>query len=58
MDLMTVAARAKAAAYALMTMGTEQKNRILGAMADALCAGMPEILSANEEDLAAAREMA
>ena len=56
MDLMTVAARAKAAAYALMTMGTEQKNRILGAMADALCAGMPEILSANEEDLAAARE--
>lgn len=56
MDLMTVAARAKAAAYALMTMGTEQKNRILWAMADALCAGMPEILSANEEDLAAARE--
>lgn len=39
MDLMTVAARAKAAAYALMTMGTEQKNRILWAMADALCAG-------------------
>ncbi len=56
MDLMTVAARAKAAAYALMTMGTEQKNSILWAMADALCAGMPEILSANEEDLAAARE--
>ena len=56
MDVQTLGARAKAASFALMTMGTEQKNRILCAMADALEAKAQDILTANEEDLCAAEQ--
>ena len=56
MDLKTMAMRARAASYALMTMGEKQKNDVLLAMADALIKNTPAILAANEEDLAAARE--
>ena len=56
MDLKTMAMRARAASYALMTMGEKQKNDVLLAMADALIKNIPAILAANEEDLAAARE--
>ncbi|MGI6150956.1 MAG: glutamate-5-semialdehyde dehydrogenase [Christensenellales bacterium] len=56
MDVQTLGARAKAASYALMTMGTEQKNRILFAMADALEARANVILSANQEDVSAAEQ--
>ena len=45
---------ARAAAPVLATLPTEQKNRALLAMADALLAAEEEILSANREDLAAA----
>jgi len=56
MDVQTLGARAKAASYALMTMGTEQKNRILLAMADAMEARAEAILSASDEDVAAAEQ--
>lgn len=56
MDVQTLGARAKAASFALMTMGTEQKNRILFAMADALEARAEAILSANGEDVSAAEQ--
>lgn len=56
MDVQTLGARAKAASFALMTMGTQQKNRILHAMADALEARADVILSANQEDVAAAEQ--
>jgi len=56
MDLITLAIRARGAAYGLMTLGTAQKNRILAAMADALEGRMEEILAANKEDLTAAEK--
>ena len=56
MDVQTLGARAKAASFALMTMGTEQKNRILFSMADALEARAEAILSANGEDVSAAEQ--
>ncbi len=56
MDVRTLGVRAKAASFALMTMGTEQKNKILFAMADALESRTEAILSANEEDVVAAEK--
>ncbi len=46
---------AQGAKRALALAGTEQKNRALAAMADALTAAAPEILAANAGDLAAAK---
>jgi glutamate-5-semialdehyde dehydrogenase len=46
---------AQAAKRALALADTDTKNRALHAMADALLAAVPEILAANEKDLAAAR---
>ena len=43
--------RAKAAARVLALAPSEQKNRALGAMADAIRAGRAEILAANAEDM-------
>jgi glutamate-5-semialdehyde dehydrogenase len=43
--------RARAAARTLARLGTEQKNRALGAMADQLCARSEKILEANKADL-------
>lgn len=48
--------RALAASRALARLTPGEKNRILGAMADALLAREEEILAANAKDLAAARE--
>ncbi len=45
---------AKAASAEAATYSTEQKNRALSAMADALIIHMPEIIEANREDMAAA----
>lgn len=50
------ARRARAAANTLATTPRTVKDRALHAMADALTARTPEILSANEADLAAGRE--
>ncbi|MEM7289584.1 MAG: aldehyde dehydrogenase family protein, partial [Pseudomonadota bacterium] len=47
-------ARAKAATAKLATAGTDQKNLALNAMAVALLAQLPDILSANEKDMEAA----
>ena len=46
--------RARAASAELLLLGSEEKNQILLAMADALEASTEEILAANREDLAAA----
>ena len=48
--------RAKAASRTLSCASTAQKNAALAAIADALCAHIPEILAANEEDLKAAAQ--
>lgn len=47
--------RAKAAAPQLRVASEEQKNRYLHAMADSLLEHVPQILAANEEDVAAAK---
>jgi len=47
----TIGVKAKAAASALATASTEQKNDALNAMADLVLANSAEILSANAEDL-------
>jgi len=47
--------RAKAAAPLLAVLSSEQKDRALYAMADALCDATGDILAANELDMAAAR---
>lgn len=49
-------AAAKAAAHVLSTAGTAKKNAALAAIADTLTARRDEWLSANAEDVAAARE--
>ena len=49
--------QARAASHALTKLSTETKNAILLAMADAIEAREPEILAANEKDLAAADEL-
>ena len=46
---------AKEASYALGTLSSAEKNSLLLSLADALDAGAPEILQANEQDLEAAR---
>ena len=46
---------AKEASYALGTLNSAEKNSLLLSLADALDAGAPEILQANEQDLEAAR---
>ena len=55
-DLMKIAERARTAARKLALEPTEMKNRALLAAADALEQSAPEILAANEKDLAAGRE--
>ncbi len=49
--------RAKAASRALTTLSTEQKNRCLRAMADAIDAEKAAIQAENQKDLVAGREM-
>lgn len=46
---------AKEASYALGTLSSAEKNSLLLSLADALDAGAPEILQANEQDLEVAR---
>ena len=55
MTTLEIMQRAKAAAPRLGTLGTEEKNAALLAMADAIEARCPEILRANEADCEAAR---
>ena len=49
-------AQAKRASRVLMTCGTADKNRALGAIAEALIRKKNDILSANEKDMTAARK--
>lgn len=53
--LLDMGKRAKQASYTLSYASTEQKNRALSAIADALQARMEEILQANAKDLQAAQ---
>ena len=53
-EILDMGARARKAALALGTLSTEQKNRILEAMADALVADEGPIVAANAKDLEAA----
>lgn len=53
-QVLAACTRARAVAHVLAAAPTEQKNRVLLAIADALDARMPEILSANARDVAAA----
>ncbi|MCB1236833.1 MAG: aldehyde dehydrogenase family protein, partial [Verrucomicrobiae bacterium] len=55
-QILDMGARARAAAHALAKLGTEEKNRILLAMADALEARETGLLEANARDIAAAEE--
>jgi glutamate-5-semialdehyde dehydrogenase len=54
-EIRAVAERAKSAARALASLGTEEKKGLLMAMADGLTAQEKKIRKANEEDVAAAR---
>ncbi|MEN6429573.1 MAG: glutamate-5-semialdehyde dehydrogenase [Coriobacteriales bacterium] len=54
-EVTQLAERAREAADALAATSTDQRNRALLAMAHALVAKQDEILSANEQDMAAAR---
>lgn len=54
--VLELAQAAKAAAPALGLMQTEEKNRMILAIADALCDRAAEILAANEEDLSRAQD--
>ena len=54
-DLKRTGERAKAAAGALASMRAPEKNRALNAMADEILRGTEEILSANAQDVEAAR---
>ena len=47
---------AKEAALALMTIGTDAKNRALLAVAEALCDNADQIIEANQRDMAKAKE--
>ena len=53
-QVLAACTRARAVAHVLAAAPTEQKNRVLLAIADALDARMPEILAANARDVAAA----
>jgi glutamate-5-semialdehyde dehydrogenase len=55
-QILEMGRKAQTAARALGQLGSEQKNRILRAMAEEVLASEAEILSANEKDLAAARD--
>ena len=54
MDLTLLGQQAQAGARKLALLDTKEKNRLLGAMAQALVTATPEILAANEKDLAQA----
>ncbi|WP_302372483.1 glutamate-5-semialdehyde dehydrogenase [Enterococcus asini] len=54
MDLTLLGQQAQASAKKLALLDTKEKNRLLGAMAQALVTATPEILAANEKDLAQA----
>lgn len=54
MDLTLLGQQAQASARKLALLGTKEKNRLLVAMAQALVTATPEILAANEKDLAQA----
>ena len=49
-------ANAKASEKALRCASAQEKNKILGAIAEAIVSRSAEILAANEKDLAAAKE--
>jgi len=55
-DLQAIGRRAKAAARRLATLGTDEKNRALLAIADELVAHQDEILRANQHDMQSAQE--
>lgn len=55
-DLQAIGKRAKAAARRLATLGTDEKNRALLAIADGLVAHQDEILRANQHDMQSAQE--
>lgn len=54
MDLTLLGQQAQASARKLALLDTKEKNRLLGSMAQALVTATPEILAANEKDLAQA----
>ena len=56
-ELQTLGKQAKAAARALLRINTQQKNRALAFIADSIMAKEAEILAANEQDIATAKEM-
>ena len=55
-EIHTIGRRAREASRALARLSATQKNKILIAMADELVVRSPEILAANEEDIAAAEK--
>jgi glutamate-5-semialdehyde dehydrogenase len=55
-EIHTIGRRAREASRALARLSGSQKNKILIAMADELVVRSPEILAANEEDIAAAEK--
>ena len=55
-EIHTIGRRAREASRALARLSASQKNKILIAMADELIVRSPEILAANEEDIAAAEK--
>ena len=55
-QILEMGRKALVASRALATLGSEQKNLILRSMADEVLARETEILEANEQDLAAARD--
>jgi len=56
-EIRQIAERSKQASRTIASLGTEQKNRALAAMAQALAQNSPALLKANEEDLAHASGM-
>ncbi len=55
-DLNDAGGRAKKASYELLTLTSEQKNKALFAVADALCASADEIIKENAKDVSNAKE--
>lgn len=51
MDLLQIATKAKKASYEMMNLGSDEKNRILLAMGDALVEHEAEIIEANRQDI-------
>ena len=56
MTLQEIGQKAKEVSHVLVILGTEEKNRGLRAVADALVSGQDGILAANEKDMEKARE--